>query len=189
MTTKVKRFVITCKNEKGLRILAFAQLGRYTYATRAEADEMLAAIREESPSVIRDSNHPNSWRVDEVDCYPDHFDPVRSVFGLDDASDDPRRPRVTVFDEGTKDEHRSKFVHPFSEAIDVGDPVSDGVRLRVGVVGNDDKPITSMQFTCSVGNASTTIHISTGDARKSAAMLLEACEAIDEYNREQRKNR
>lgn len=102
--------------------------------------------------------------------------------------DQKQEERVVVFNKGTKEEHTNTFVHPYSDDIVVEESsTSSDTRLRVAVVGRDNQPIDSMQYTCAFGNASTTLHLSVSDARKTAEMLLKACKVIEKYNRARAK--
>jgi len=81
MTEKVKRFVITHLSPKypELRVLTFPAQGRYTYETRTEAKSDLDLFQ---PS-IRDNFgdvYADSLEVIEVECWPGHHDPCRTVF-------------------------------------------------------------------------------------------------------------
>jgi len=76
----VKRYVVTHESEKlGLRVLTFAAQGRWTYDTREEAEAALALFR---PSLREKVLGPaaDTLEVREVDCYPGHHDPSRTVF-------------------------------------------------------------------------------------------------------------
>lgn len=75
----VKRFVITNMNAKGdLRVLTWPAQGRYTYATREEAEEVLLIFHEGLRKVIGD--RVSTLEVTEVDCHDGHFDPTRTVW-------------------------------------------------------------------------------------------------------------
>jgi hypothetical protein len=76
----VKRFVVTHASQKlGLRILTFPAQGRWTFETREEAEKVLAtfapSLREKVLGDLADT-----LEVTEVDCYPGHHDPSRTVF-------------------------------------------------------------------------------------------------------------
>lgn len=73
------RFVVTHVSAKsGLRVLTFAAQGRYTYDTRAEAARQMELCREGLRRVIGDAI--STLQVREVECYPDHYDPKKTVF-------------------------------------------------------------------------------------------------------------
>lgn len=84
----VTRYVITHKSKTHnykLRILSFPAQGRYTWKTEAEALEVLKDLS--GPSGFRqilDAVELASLRVIPCPCYPQHFDPARTVWGASD---------------------------------------------------------------------------------------------------------
>ena len=88
-TTLVHRWVISKLDRDGIRMLAEAQQGRWTYETREAAQERLNAITNSannSPDTLRYVyGDVREMRVAMVPCWPRHFDPV-SVF-VDHARD------------------------------------------------------------------------------------------------------
>lgn len=86
----VDRFVITHVSAKlELRQLTFAQQGRWTYPTRAEAEEVLDGFR--GPGGLRRVLTPaemKTLKVIAVPCYAGHFDPVGCY--PDDLDERPR---------------------------------------------------------------------------------------------------
>ena len=76
----VTRYVVTCLGRDGVRQLADPMQGRWTYATREEAQARIEALVA--------NNHPEritgtmgtKLEVRECDCYPGHFDPVGIYF-------------------------------------------------------------------------------------------------------------
>ena len=74
------RWVITVKRPGEMRRLGQAMQGRYTYATREEAQAVLdVVIANNSPGLLEEIG----WQAPEVrecECYPGHFDPVGCWF-------------------------------------------------------------------------------------------------------------
>lgn len=66
----VRRFVITCGGE-----FFGTRQGRYTYATRDEAQSRADAIQNEPTNIAR-KLVPGYLQAAEWWCYPEHFDPV-----------------------------------------------------------------------------------------------------------------
>lgn len=80
---KVTRFVVTYVDQRtGLRTLASACQGRYTYATAEEAGAyMLAMLSNNGPERIANIWGPDPrFEVRPCACYPGHFDPVGIYF-------------------------------------------------------------------------------------------------------------
>ncbi len=76
MTEKLTRFVITHINKDGARTLAEPMQGRFTYATREEAQTRLDRLAPSFKAVL--SFH--DLEVREVEVYPGHFDPKTCWF-------------------------------------------------------------------------------------------------------------
>lgn len=81
----VTRYVITHVISRGLmsgvRGLTFAKQGRCTYATRDEAETALGLYKRPGGlSRVLDAAELASLEVREAQCYPGHFDPVKSWF-------------------------------------------------------------------------------------------------------------
>jgi len=81
----VTRYVVTHIAQggdlKGLRVLTWACQGRNTYGTLKQAQHGLAMIRKNnSPSVLAMYGTPDTLEVRAVECWPEHHDPMRSVF-------------------------------------------------------------------------------------------------------------
>lgn len=81
----VSRFVITMKTPEYGRQLFDPMQGRYTYATAAEAQTRLDAIRENTPrdtlvQVTGSESAADSLQVWPCECYEGHHDPVRRYF-------------------------------------------------------------------------------------------------------------
>lgn len=77
----VQRFVITFIGKDGLRTLAFPQQGRYTRATREEAEAWLANCRlpHSLPRVLT-AEQLATLEVRECECWAGHFDPCGVYF-------------------------------------------------------------------------------------------------------------
>lgn len=75
-----RRWVVTAQRPGEMRCLAQAMQGRYTYATREEAQaELDVVVANNSPRLLREIG----WvglEVRECECYPGHFDPVGCWF-------------------------------------------------------------------------------------------------------------
>lgn len=91
MSATVKRFVITHINRDGMRALASPQQGRYTYATREDAQKRLDAIIANTTVAMIKSVWGLPLQVRECECYAGHFDPVGIFF---DDPDAPWQPAV-----------------------------------------------------------------------------------------------
>jgi hypothetical protein len=78
----VKRYVITHVGNNDLRRLTFAQQGRFTYETQAEAEETLAAFTgPQGFARVLSASELASLEVRPCPCWPGHFDPC--VYYLD----------------------------------------------------------------------------------------------------------
>jgi hypothetical protein len=84
----VIRYTITHVGKDGLRVLSRAAQGRYTFSTRDEAEEHLAAIRmNNAERTLRQLFGPtDTFQVRQCPCWPGHFDP-KSIY-FDDAEDE-----------------------------------------------------------------------------------------------------
>lgn len=86
------RFVITHRSDKvGLRRLTFAQQGRHTYGTQAEANAALDTFRgPQGLCRVLSPSEMGSLRVLPVDCYGDGAvepgDPIRYYFDEDEVT-------------------------------------------------------------------------------------------------------
>jgi hypothetical protein len=78
------RYVITFDAGDGTRRLAFPAQGRYTFSRREDAEYLLHGMRqnnsEERLVSLYGPKGGASLGVSEVECWPDHNDPVRSIF-------------------------------------------------------------------------------------------------------------
>lgn len=85
--TAVKRYVLTYKAADGLRTLVGPQQGRYTHATREQAESFLARfIANNRPAIIERYGPIESLQVRACACWPEHFDPCGIYF--DEHPDD-----------------------------------------------------------------------------------------------------
>lgn len=73
------RYVITHVADSGLRVLTLPGQGRYTFATREEAEERMRLL---APSLCEKvlGDRADTLQVVGVPCYPGHFDPKRMVW-------------------------------------------------------------------------------------------------------------
>lgn len=80
--TPVVRYVITKVGKDGLRTLAQAAQGRYTYATDAEARAVLTAILSNNSVSTLQSVYGDlsKMTVEPCNCWPGHFDPMGVYF-------------------------------------------------------------------------------------------------------------
>lgn len=81
----VTRYVVTYVDARvGLRTLANAMQGRFTYATREEAqavlDALLSANSAERVAEIWGKGSAETFEVRSCECYAGHFDPVGCYF-------------------------------------------------------------------------------------------------------------
>lgn len=81
------RYAITY-DAGGTRRLAFAAQGKHTFSRREDAERFLRAMRENNSEERLVSLYGPmggaSLDVTEVECYPHHNDPMRSVFTRDE---------------------------------------------------------------------------------------------------------
>lgn len=81
---KNMRYVITCDAEDGTRRLAFAAQGRHTFSRREDAERFLRGMRENNSEErlvsLYGSKGGASLGVTEVECWPEHNDPMRTIF-------------------------------------------------------------------------------------------------------------
>jgi hypothetical protein len=83
MAESVTRFVITHIGTRGMRRLTDPKQGRYTYATREEAEGRMNAILSNVTNDIAGvfgEQAVGSFQVRPVSCYPKHFDPMTCYF-------------------------------------------------------------------------------------------------------------
>lgn len=80
MNKAIMRFAITNVNDIGLRGLTCGMQGRFTYGTRDEAqawlDEFLTNNCRCRIEDMYGAKALGTFRVDEVECYSGHHDPV-----------------------------------------------------------------------------------------------------------------
>jgi len=81
----VKRWVLLINSkETSGRKLFYPKQGRYTFATQAGAEAVVAEFKE--PTVFAANKKKgfdySSLHAEEVDCYAGHFDPVRTYYPL-----------------------------------------------------------------------------------------------------------
>lgn len=79
---KVIRYVVTHVPKGDMRTLVDPCQGRFTYATREEAQERLDAIRDNNtPERLRSVGlEPDTFEVRPCSCWAGHFDPVGVFF-------------------------------------------------------------------------------------------------------------
>lgn len=85
MAGGVTRYVVTHFGRDGLRVLSFPAQGRYTFATRAEAEAAMAALLdvEHNGNDLASVYGPQavgSFEVRTCECWPGHFDPKGIYF-------------------------------------------------------------------------------------------------------------
>ena len=79
----VTRWTVTYKcSPDALRTMAFAAQGRNTFGTYEEAAKFLHAMLENNSEATLRSLYgdPRKLRVDQVQCWPGHFDPKGIYF-------------------------------------------------------------------------------------------------------------
>jgi len=74
--TKIIRYVLTHVNKDGMRTLVDPMQGRYTYATKDEAQKRLDAFKPQLESTLG----YHDLEVRPVEVYPVHFDPKTCWF-------------------------------------------------------------------------------------------------------------
>lgn len=83
----VRRWVVTHCNQNGIRVLTFACQGRYTYATKADAQVEIAALLEHNSSdrlsEVYGCNCRQTLSPREVECWKGHHDPI-GIYPEDD---------------------------------------------------------------------------------------------------------
>lgn len=85
----VLRFVVTNQGSgdlASLRVLTFASQGRHTFETREEAEAQMKLFEPSLREKIL-GDRADTLRVLEVECWPGHFDPKRSVFDPDEGAE------------------------------------------------------------------------------------------------------
>lgn len=81
----VVRYVVTHVNKDGMRTLAKAMQGRYTYATPEEAQQWIdQAIAANGDRLAEFYGLP--LQVRPVECYPVHFDPMTCWFDDEESA-------------------------------------------------------------------------------------------------------
>lgn len=84
------RYVITYDAGDGTRRLAFPAQGRYTFPRREDAEYLLRGMRqnnsEERLASLYGSKGGASLGVTEVECWPEHNDPMRTIFTRSEQS-------------------------------------------------------------------------------------------------------
>ena len=76
----VTRYVVTHMGKDGLRTLAMAAQGRYTYETWSSAQAMIDMIMESNNLDKLNSVYGLPLEVRACECWPNHFDPVGIYF-------------------------------------------------------------------------------------------------------------
>lgn len=80
----VRRWVPTCINRDGVRTLIGPAQGRYTYATREEAQSYCEAVSSvnshDAIAQVWGQQALGTFEPREVECYAGHFDPTRIYF-------------------------------------------------------------------------------------------------------------
>jgi hypothetical protein len=75
----VIRYVISHINKDGMRVMTYTCQGRYTKATRKEAEQdlkdFLTNNTKECFSGVYGSQSIGTFKVSAIECYPKHFDP------------------------------------------------------------------------------------------------------------------
>lgn len=82
MVKSVTRYVITYRDHEGTRRMVGAAQGRNTYAEKVEATEYLGhLLKNNSPDTLTMvfGTEP-LFSVRECPCYPNHFDPMQTIF-------------------------------------------------------------------------------------------------------------
>lgn len=93
MPQTVKRWVATKVIHNGqARGLCQSAQGRYTYATEAEAQAWIDAVRESPQNdqlriKLALGDDPSRAKPMLIDCYAEHFDPCRCYFNLEHEPD------------------------------------------------------------------------------------------------------
>lgn len=76
----VTRYVVTHAGRDGMRTLAQAAQGQYTYATPEEAQRMVDAMMRNNSRETLESVYVLPLEVRACKCWPGHFDPVGVYF-------------------------------------------------------------------------------------------------------------
>ncbi len=78
----VTRYVLTYVNRAGDRCMVDARQGRFTYATREEAQQRLdSLLAHNTPERLAEFFSPNpQLDVRAAECWPNHFDPMTYYF-------------------------------------------------------------------------------------------------------------
>ena len=82
MSDSVTRYVVTHVNREGLRTLSLGCQGRWTYATREEAQAQLDAMLANNERSALEGLYGNVSQIEvrPCECWPDHFDPKGIYF-------------------------------------------------------------------------------------------------------------
>lgn len=80
MTAYVKRYVATAIRSRGMRELIDPAQGRFTFASREDAQARIDAILSANPPDRVAQLIGTALEVRECECYPVHFDPVGRYF-------------------------------------------------------------------------------------------------------------
>lgn len=82
MTTNqgVTRYVVTHAGNNGLRTLAHAAQGRFTFATREEAEKSLCDMMQNNSRDSLEAVFTLPLEVRPCECWPGHFDPKSIYF-------------------------------------------------------------------------------------------------------------
>lgn len=78
----VMRYVITNIDKKGeLRVLTLSGQGTDTFGTKLEAETRMRILEPQLRAKVL-GDRADTLEVTEVECWPGHFDPKRTVWGL-----------------------------------------------------------------------------------------------------------
>lgn len=75
----VMRWAVTHINLDGLRVLTLGTEGRWTHATREDAQKQLEAFEPQLRAKVLDER-ADTLEVREIECWASHLDPCHSVF-------------------------------------------------------------------------------------------------------------
>jgi len=92
---KVIRYVLSRIDKDGLRVMVYAQQGRYTYATKDEAKILLKLFLENNTQErlieVFGRQAVGTFEVSAIECYPGHFDPI-GCYIIKELNPDPKSP-------------------------------------------------------------------------------------------------
>jgi len=80
MSQSVIRYVVTHAGNNGLRTLAHAAQGRYTFATREEAEQAMRDMLQNNSRGALEAVFTLPLEVRACECWPGHFDPKGVYF-------------------------------------------------------------------------------------------------------------